>query len=52
MQASSVKEPFDSPDWVFETKTGRLSGPAAIYATADRLAGWILVPLGNCLFLI
>ncbi len=20
MQASSVKEPFDSPDWIFETK--------------------------------
>jgi hypothetical protein len=25
MQASSVKEPFDSPDWIFETKAGPVS---------------------------
>ena len=29
MQASSVKEPFDSPDWIFETK---LDGYRAIAA--------------------
>jgi ATP-dependent DNA ligase len=25
MQASSVKEPFDPPDWIFETKLDDLS---------------------------
>jgi ATP-dependent DNA ligase len=26
MQASSVKKPFDSPDWIFETKLDGLPG--------------------------
>jgi ATP-dependent DNA ligase len=30
MQASSVKEPFDSPDWIFETKLGGYRAIAVI----------------------
>jgi hypothetical protein len=26
MTASSVKQPFDDPDWIFETQTGWLPG--------------------------
>jgi len=33
MQASSVKEPFDSPDWIFETKLDGYRAVAVIDAT-------------------
>jgi ATP-dependent DNA ligase len=33
MQASSVKEPFDSPDWIFETKLDGYRAIAVIDAT-------------------
>jgi len=33
MQASSVKEPFDSPDWIFETKLGGYRPMAVIDST-------------------
>jgi bifunctional non-homologous end joining protein LigD len=33
MQASSVKEPFDSPDWIFETKLDGFRAIAVIGAT-------------------
>jgi bifunctional non-homologous end joining protein LigD len=38
MQASSVEDPFDSPDWIFETK---LDGYRAIAAIeAGEVAGF------------
>src|SRR4029077_1423779 len=33
MQASSVKEPFDSPDWIFETKLDGFRAIAVIGST-------------------
>ena len=33
MQASSVKEPFDSPDWIFETKLDGYRAIAVIAST-------------------
>jgi bifunctional non-homologous end joining protein LigD len=33
MQASSVKEPFDSPDWIFETKLDGYRAIVVIGAT-------------------
>lgn len=33
MQASSVKEPFDSPDWIFETKLHGYRAIAVIDST-------------------
>jgi bifunctional non-homologous end joining protein LigD len=33
MQASSVKEPFDSPDWIFETKLDGYRAIAVIDST-------------------
>jgi bifunctional non-homologous end joining protein LigD len=33
MQASSVKEPFDSPDWIFETKLDDYRAIAVIDST-------------------
>ena len=33
MQASSVKEPFDSPDWIFETKMEGYRAIAVIDST-------------------
>jgi ATP-dependent DNA ligase len=33
MQASSVKEPFDSPDWVFESKLDGYRAIAVIDST-------------------
>jgi bifunctional non-homologous end joining protein LigD len=33
MQASSVKEPFDSPDWIFETKLDGFRAIAVIDST-------------------
>jgi len=40
MQASSVKKPFDSPDWIFETKLDgyraiAVPPPAGFQPTAD-----------------
>ena len=43
MQASSVKELFDSPDWIFETK---LDGYRAI-AVIDRTVAVVQTPLGE-----
>ena len=34
MQASSVKEPFDSPDWIFETKLDGYRAITVIDSTA------------------
>jgi bifunctional non-homologous end joining protein LigD len=33
MQVSSVKEPFDSPDWIFETKLDGYQAIAVIDST-------------------
>jgi ATP-dependent DNA ligase len=40
MQASSVKEPFDSPDWVFESKLDGYRAIAVIDSTGKaRIVG-------------